>query len=65
MVMVTGDDPVQGVHLLKGYIVPTHVKDGIRHQPVDPRDVCVRCPMGEGKVGDSPEMAVSFIRQYR
>lgn len=39
MVMVTGDDPVQGVHLLKDYIVHTHVKDGIRYQPVDPRDV--------------------------
>ncbi len=39
MVMVTGDDPVHGVHLLKDYIVHTHVKDGIRHQPVDPRDV--------------------------
>jgi hypothetical protein len=43
MVMVTGDDPVQGVHLLKGYMVLTHVKDGIRHQPVDPMDVCLRC----------------------
>lgn len=39
MVMVTGDDPVHGVHLLKDYIVHTHVKDGVRHQPVDPRDV--------------------------
>jgi L-ribulose-5-phosphate 3-epimerase len=27
MVMVTGDDPVHGVHLLKDYIVHTHVKD--------------------------------------
>jgi hypothetical protein len=30
MVMVTGDDPVHGVHLLKDYIVHTHAKDGIR-----------------------------------
>lgn len=39
MVMVTGDDPVQGVHILKDYIVHTHVKDGIRHKEVDPRIV--------------------------
>ncbi|MDQ6600495.1 sugar phosphate isomerase/epimerase [Bacillus salipaludis] len=39
MVMVTGDDPVEGVKLLKDYIVHTHVKDGIRLKPVDPRDV--------------------------
>lgn len=39
MVMVTGDDPVKGVHTLKDYIVHTHVKDGIRHQEVDPRMV--------------------------
>lgn len=39
MVMVTGDDPVQGVRTLKDYIVHTHVKDGIRLKPVDPRAV--------------------------
>lgn len=39
MVMVTGDDPVEGVKLLKDYIVHTHVKDGIQLKPVDPRDV--------------------------
>lgn len=39
MVMVTGDDPVQGVHLLKDYIVHTHVKDGVRLREVDPREV--------------------------
>ena len=39
MVMVTGDDPVEGVKLLKDYIVHTHVKDGARNKPVDPRDV--------------------------
>ncbi|WP_145336030.1 sugar phosphate isomerase/epimerase [Paenibacillus xylanexedens] len=39
MVMVTGDDPVQGVKLLKDYIVHTHVKDGLRLKEVDPRDV--------------------------
>lgn len=39
MVMVTGDDPVQGVYTLKEYIVHTHVKDGIRFREVDPRAV--------------------------
>lgn len=39
MVMVTGDDPVEGVRILKDYIVHTHVKDGIRHREVDPRIV--------------------------
>lgn len=39
MVMVTGDDPVRGVHTLKDYIVHTHVKDGVRHRAVDPRIV--------------------------
>jgi L-ribulose-5-phosphate 3-epimerase len=39
MVMVTGDDPVQGVHILKDYIVHTHVKDGLRIREVDPREV--------------------------
>jgi len=37
MVMVTGDDPVQGVHILKEYIVHTHAKDGVRLREVDPR----------------------------
>lgn len=39
MVMVTGDDPVQGVHLLKEYIVHTHAKDGVKLRNMDPRDV--------------------------
>ncbi|WP_284645513.1 sugar phosphate isomerase/epimerase family protein [Paenibacillus silviterrae] len=39
MVMVTGDDPVQGVHTLRDYIVHTHAKDGIRLREVDPRDI--------------------------
>lgn len=39
MVMVTGDDPVQGVYTLKDYIVHTHAKDGIKLSDVDPRDV--------------------------
>lgn len=39
MVMVTGDDPVQGVYTLRDYIVHTHVKDGVRLREVDPHDV--------------------------
>lgn len=39
MVMVTGDDPVEGVRTLKDYIVHTHVKDGHRLRLVDPKDV--------------------------
>src|SRR5690606_25445819 len=39
MVMVTGDDPVRGVYILKEYIVHTHAKDGIRFMAVDPREV--------------------------
>lgn len=40
MVMVTGDDPVQGVYTLKDYIVHTHAKDGIKLADyIDPRDV--------------------------
>ncbi|QQZ10050.1 sugar phosphate isomerase/epimerase family protein [Heyndrickxia vini] len=39
MVMVTGDDPIEGVKCLADYIVHTHVKDGIQLKPVNPRDV--------------------------
>ncbi|MDQ0257975.1 sugar phosphate isomerase/epimerase [Evansella vedderi] len=39
MIMVTGDDPIAGVETLKDYIVHTHVKDGVRLKPVDPRNV--------------------------
>ncbi|PLT45706.1 hypothetical protein B8V81_4137 [Paenibacillus pasadenensis] len=40
MVMVTGDDPVQGVRTLGRYIVHTHAKDGIKlKDEVDPRKV--------------------------
>ena len=38
-VMVTGDDPVQGVYTLKDYIVHTHAKDGVKYADIDPRDV--------------------------
>ena len=48
MVMVTGDDPVEGVKLLKEYIVHTHVKDGVRYKEVDPRDVYGALGYGAG-----------------
>lgn len=35
-VMVTGDDPVAAVHILKDYIVHTHAKDGIKLRDRDP-----------------------------
>jgi L-ribulose-5-phosphate 3-epimerase len=53
MVMVTGDDPVQGVYTLRDYIVHTHVKDGIRYREVDPREVYGALgfePMDHGKI---------------
>lgn len=55
MVMVTGDDPVQGVYTLKDYIVHTHVKDGIRYREVDPREVYGSLgyePMDHGKIAE-------------
>ncbi|WP_206424302.1 sugar phosphate isomerase/epimerase family protein [Cohnella candidum] len=55
MVMVTGDDPVAGVRLLKDYIVHTHVKDGVRYREVDPREVYGALgfePMDHGKIAE-------------
>ena len=39
LVMVLGDDPVAAVHTLKGRIVHTHAKDGVRLKPCDPVEV--------------------------
>lgn len=39
MVMVTGDNPVEGVHILKDYIVHTHVKDGTKYKNINPKDL--------------------------
>lgn len=55
MVMVTGDDPAQGVRLLKDYIVHTHVKDGVRYREVDPRLIYGALgfdPMDHGKIAE-------------
>ncbi|WP_106766237.1 sugar phosphate isomerase/epimerase family protein [Paenibacillus faecalis] len=59
MVMVTGDDPVEGVKLLKDYLVHTHVKDGKRFRPVDPRDVYGFLGYGEMDHEKIAEMASS------
>ncbi len=62
-VMVTGDDPVQGVYTLKDYIVHTHAKDGQRNYYRAPEQVYgleesemlaspsfTELPLGTGKV---------------
>ena len=65
LVMVTGDDPVQGVYNLKDYIVHTHAKDGIKLCESDPEiiygmkviedvieegEVFREVPLGQGSV---------------
>ena len=35
--MVTGQDPVEAVYLLKDYIVHTHLKDGKMLKKTDPK----------------------------
>jgi len=63
LVMVTGDDPVQGVYHLKDYIVHTHAKDGRRLIERDPELIYgvkesemlldrafIELPLGEGDV---------------
>ncbi|OAB43930.1 sugar phosphate isomerase/epimerase family protein [Paenibacillus antarcticus] len=59
MVMVTGDDPVEGVKTLKDYLVHTHVKDGTRLRPVDPRDVYGYLGYGAMDHAKIAEMAAS------
>lgn len=39
LVMVTGEDPVQGVYTLRDYIVHTHAKDGIMKKQTDPERI--------------------------
>lgn len=63
MVMVTGDDPVQGVHTLKDYIVHTHAKDGIRLREVDPRIVYGALgfdPLDHDKIANEAESGEAF-----
>lgn len=63
-VMVTGDDPVKGVHTLKDYIVHTHVKDGRRLREVDPRKVYGYLgydPMSHEKIAEMAAGGLDFI----
>ncbi len=63
MVMVTGDDPVQGVYTLKDYIVHTHAKDGIRLREVDPREVYGALgfePLDHDKMAEQAESGDAF-----
>ncbi|HEY0827560.1 MAG TPA: sugar phosphate isomerase/epimerase family protein [Bacilli bacterium] len=63
MVMVTGDDPVQGVYTLKDYIVHTHAKDGIRLREVDPRLIYGSLgfdPLDHDKLADMAETGDAF-----
>ncbi|MFB9276032.1 sugar phosphate isomerase/epimerase family protein [Cohnella cellulosilytica] len=63
MVMVTGDDPAQGVYNLRDYIVHTHAKDGIRLREVDPRLVYGALgfdPLDHEKIAQDAESGDSF-----
>ncbi|MZQ84161.1 TIM barrel protein [Paenibacillus sp. 5J-6] len=63
MVMVTGDDPVQGIITLKDYIVHTHVKDGIRLRQVDPREVYGSLgykPMSHEQIAESATSGANY-----
>jgi sugar phosphate isomerase/epimerase len=63
LVMVTGDDPVQGVYTLRDYIVHTHAKDGIRLRETDPRNIYGALgfePMDHEKLAKEVESGVFF-----
>lgn len=55
LIMVTGDDPVQGVYNLKKYIVHTHAKDGIRFGESNPEEI-YRMVFSENVVKNYKEM---------
>lgn len=50
LVMITGDDPVQGVYNIKDYIVHTHAKDGIMLKGTNP-EIIYEC-FAEGGLED-------------
>lgn len=50
LLMVTGDDPVKGIHILKDYIVHTHAKDGVMLKQTDPQ--LIYDFFAEGGIGD-------------
>ncbi|MBB6673331.1 sugar phosphate isomerase/epimerase family protein [Cohnella nanjingensis] len=63
MVMVTGDDPVQGVYTLRDYIVHTHAKDGVRLKETDPRNIYGSLgyePMDHDKLAEMVESGEFF-----
>ncbi|MFC4597289.1 sugar phosphate isomerase/epimerase family protein [Cohnella hongkongensis] len=63
MVMVTGDDPAQGVYNLRDYIVHTHAKDGIRLREVDPRLIYGALgfePLDHEKIAENAESGDAF-----
>lgn len=39
LVMVVADDPVEAARILGPFVVHTHAKDGVQHQPCDPAKV--------------------------
>jgi sugar phosphate isomerase/epimerase len=65
MVMVTGDDPVQGVYTLRDYIVHTHAKDGIKRASIDPRDVYgeygYEKELDHAKIAEMAESGAAFL----
>ena len=80
LVMVTGDDPVQGVYNLRDYIVHTHAKDGIKLCESDPEiiygvkviedviedgEVFREVPLGQGSVPFAPYLAALEDIGYR
>ena len=81
LVMVTGDDPVQAVHNLKGYIVHTHAKDGVMLRRGNPEYIYgvvhpvpqelagiqyfSEVPLGEGNVGFATYLAALEEIGYR
>ncbi|WP_138753104.1 sugar phosphate isomerase/epimerase family protein [Paenibacillus sinopodophylli] len=63
LVMVTGDDPVQGVYTLRDYIVHTHAKDGVRLRESDPRQIYGSLgyePLDHEKVAEAAESGEFF-----
>lgn len=63
MVMVTGDDPAEGIRILKDYIVHTHAKDGVQLRKVDPRKVYGSLgyePLDHEKIADSAAEGPDF-----
>jgi sugar phosphate isomerase/epimerase len=61
LVMVVADDPVAAVHILKDYIVHTHAKDGVQHQPCNPEEVY--CAFADGGFEELLERTGSLFEE--